>query len=90
MEQIVPYAIYLVLALIGLGLLAMALFGLQSVAYGKVKISTMGVIAMPFLIFAGLGFGMGDWAAAGIYALLIMLALTLLAMIASSVRGLFT
>ena len=90
MEQIVPYAIYLVLALIGLGLLAMAIFGLRNVAYGKVKVSTMGVIALPFLIFAGLGCGMRDWAAAGIYALLIMLALTLLALVLSSVRGLFT
>jgi len=88
MEQIVPYAIYLVLALIGLGLLAMALFGLQSVAYGKVKISTMGVIAMPFLIFARLGFGMGDWAAAGIHALLIHLAPALLPLLALSGLGL--
>ncbi|GAB5521793.1 MAG: hypothetical protein RhofKO_40440 [Rhodothermales bacterium] len=90
MEQIVPYAIYLVLALIGLGLLAMAIFGLRNVAYGKVKVSTMLVIAMPFLIFAGLGFAMGDWASAGIYALLIMLAFTLLALVLSSVRGIFT
>ena len=90
MEQIVPYAIYLVLALIGFGLLAMAIFGLRNVAYGKVKVTTMGVIALPFLIFAGLGFGMGDWAQAGIYALLIMLALTLLALVLSSVRGIFT
>ncbi len=85
----IPYiGIVAVLAVTGLSLLAMLVFGIRSFVHGKVSAVTTGAVLLPVVILAVLGFVTGDWPAAAIYTLLIMLAITALAMVLSSVRGL--
>jgi hypothetical protein len=88
MENLVPYLIWAIVILVGLSLLMMLVFGLRSVSYGKVNPVSIVIIAIPMALFVGLGFSIGDWAQAGIYAVVIMLGLGLLGLLFSSVRGL--
>ena len=76
MESIVPIAVWAVVVLVGLGIVSILLFGLRSLLNGKIdKMS--------------IGFGLGDWAMAGIYTLLIMIGLAILAMFWTSIQGVF-
>ena len=88
--NIVVIAIYIVLALIGLSLVAMLLFGVRSVAFGKINPLTMGIVCVPIVILIVLGFVVGDWARAGILTIITMLALTVIALLITGVKGLFT
>ena len=88
--NIVVIAIYIVLGLMGLGLLAMLLFGVRSLAYGKVNPLTMGIVCVPVLILVVLGFVMPTWAEAGIMTILITLGLAVLALFVTGLKGLFT
>jgi len=89
MAQIVPYAVWLVIIVTGLGLLAIALFGLRSLIQGKLDPLTIALTAAPLLIVGVLGLVMGDWSHAAILGSLIALALTSLALLLSGVKGLF-
>lgn len=86
----VIFAIYIVLGLMGLGLLAMLAFGIRSAISGKVNLMTMGIIAMPIVLLLVLGLVMPTWAQAGIYTIAITLAGALLALLVTGVRGLFS
>lgn len=88
METIVPYAIWLCIILIGLGLAALLLFGLRSLTYGKVSPLSIVVIVIPFLILGGLGVATGDWTLAAIWTSVIMFLLGLLALFISGARSL--
>lgn len=83
-------AIYIVLGLMGLGLLAMVAFGLRSVASGKVNVITMGIVVLPMVLLLILGLIMPTWAQAGIYTIAITLAGALLALLVTGLRGLFS
>ena len=87
---IIEIAIYIVLGLMGLGLLCMLLFGIRSVAFGKVNPITMGIVCVPIVILVVLGFVMETWAEAGIMTILITLGLTILALLVTGLKGLFT
>ncbi len=78
----------IVLALVGVSLLAMVLFGIRSVMNGKVKPMSMAAVAVPLVLLGVLGMVMQDWPTAAIYTLLIMLALTSLSMLLASLKGL--
>lgn len=85
----VPFiGITVVLAVTGLALLSMLLFGIRSFAHGKVSPITTVAVLLPVVLLVVLGFAMGDWASAAIYSILIMLGIAILAMLFSSVRGL--
>ena len=85
----VPFiGIVVVLAVTGLALAAMLLFGIRSFAFGKVSPMTTVAILLPVALLVVLGFVMGDWATAAIYSILIMLCIAILAMLYTSVRGL--
>ena len=88
--NLVVIAIYIVLGLMGLGLLAMLVFGARSVAFGKVNPVTMGIVCVPIVILIVLGFVMDSWAEAGIMTILITLGLTILALLVTGLKGLFT
>jgi hypothetical protein len=88
MESLVPYAMYLVLGLTGLGLVAIALFGVRNLAYGKVSIMTLVLSSFPIVIMIVLGFVLDDWSAAGIWTTLISLVFTSGALLISGSRGL--
>ena len=83
-------SIWIVIALVGLSLLAMLLFGTRSLAYGKIKPTTMVIVILPVVILVVLGFVMGDWSLAAIFSVLIMLGLALLSLLVTGVQGLFT
>ncbi len=86
----VIFAIYIVLGLMGLGLLAMVAFGIRSAASGKVNVMTMGIVALPMVLLLILGFVMPTWAQAGIYTIAITLVGALLALLVTGLRGLFS
>lgn len=90
MNVILPVAIYAAIALIGLGILGMLISGLRSLAYGKLRPLTIGIVVVPGVLAVILGVSMETWAQAGIFTLLIMFGLTLLAMLVTGIRALFT
>ena len=86
-EQI---AIVIVIALVGLSLVSILLFGVRSIINGKVEPMKMAFLGFPFLLFGILGLATGaSWAEAGIYTLVVMIAAAVLAMLFTSVRGVF-
>lgn len=90
MEAIVPYAIWSALILAGLGLLSMGAFSLRNLTYGKVEPLSVVILIVPGIILVVLGLTMNTWAQAAMTTLLIMFGLTLLGLLASGVRSLFT
>lgn len=90
MDAIVFYAIWAGIILAGLALLGMIVFGLRSLVYGKINVSSIVMIALPLVLLVVLGLVMGDWALAAIWSVIIMFALCLVALLLSGVRGLFT
>ena len=87
MEAIVPYAIWASLILTGLSLIAIALFGIRSLAYGKVNPLSIGTLVVPALVLIAFYLVLDDWAHAAIWTFLVMLVLSLLALLLSSARG---
>ena len=85
---LVSILVWVVVILVGLGLAVMLIFGLRSIAYGKVDIKTIIIMALPLLVLLILGFVMGSWAEAAIYAVLISLAGAIVALLFSGLRGL--
>lgn len=88
MESIVPYAIWICIILIGLGLLALVGFGLRSLSYGKVSPLSIAMIVIPFVILGGLGVATGDWVLAAIWTAVIMFLAGLVALFISGARSL--
>jgi len=88
METIVPYAIWLVLILIGLSLVALAVFGVRNLTYGKVNPLTIVLTLVPVALLAVLGFATADWWYAGVVTVLVMLCITAVALLLSGMRGL--
>ncbi len=88
--NLVVIAIYIVLGLIGLGLLGMLLFGVRSLVFGKVNPLTMAFVCVPFAVLVVLGFVLPSWAEAGIVTVAITLAASLVALFASGIKGLFS
>ncbi len=82
-------AAYLVIALIGLSLLTIFVFGIRSISYGKVEPTKMVFMALPFVLFGILGFILPSWTEAGMYTLLTLIGLAIVAMLLSSVKGVF-
>jgi hypothetical protein len=88
MEGIVPYAIWFVLGLSGLSLLAMLLFGIRSLAYGKLNMLSIVFFAIPAILLVVLGFTTGDWAHAAVMTFMVMFAVTSVSLLLSGIRGL--
>ena len=90
MDALVPIAIWAVIILVGLGLLAIVVFGARSLSYGKVQPLSTAIVAAPVLVLVVLGFVLGDWAEAGIWAVVIMFAVAIVGLVLSGTRGLFS
>ena len=85
----IPFiGIAVVLAITGLALLSMLLFGIRSFAFGKVSPISAVVVVLPVVILLVIGFSLGDWSQAAIYSILIMLGLAVLATLYTSITGL--
>ncbi len=81
-------ALYIVFALIGLGLLVMLASGIRSLMYGKVKMLSIAFVAVPPVLFLILGLALPTWTDAGIMTIIISLVLTLVALLVSGVKNL--
>ena len=90
MESIVPIAVWLVLAVTGLSMAAIAVFSIRSLAQGKVNPTTIVLTSVPIVLFLILGLVMDSWAEGAVMAFLISLVLTSLALLMSGLRGLFS
>ncbi len=90
MENIVPLAIWAALILLGLGLIAQVIFGLRNLTYGKISPVSMLIVALPLLLMVVLGFSMGSWAQAGVLTVLVMFGLTVVSLLLSGLRSMFT
>ena len=86
-EQI---AITAVVALVGLSLVTILLFGVRSFMNGKIDPLKTVFIGFPFVLFAVLGFAIvPSWSEAGVWTLVVMIFITILAMFYTSIRGVF-
>ena len=88
-NAILPIAIWAAIALAGLSVLGMGIFGLRSLAYGKVDPVSNALIAIPALLLPILGTALSTWVQAGIYTLVVMFGLALLGLLFTGVRQLF-
>jgi len=83
---ILPIAIWASIGLAALSALVMGLSGLRSVWYGKVEPLTIGLIAIPGVIAVILGFVLETWVQAGIYTLVALFGLLILAIVFTGLR----
>jgi hypothetical protein len=83
---ILPIALWAAIGLAGFSILVMGITGLRSVWYGKVQPLTIGVIAIPGVLVVVLGGVMETWVQAGIYTLVTMFGLLILAMLLTGLR----
>ena len=90
MDALIPILIWSALVIGGLGLVLILLFGLRKLTHGGTNPVTIGMLVLPGLVFVLMYFVMGDWALAGIWTFLIMLAMAFLALLLSGMRGAFT
>jgi hypothetical protein len=88
-NAILPIAIWAAIALAGLSVLGMGIFGLRSLMYGKVEPLSIVIISIPGILIAVLGASMETWVQAGIYTLVVMFGLALLALVLTGIRKLF-
>ncbi|WP_208425130.1 MULTISPECIES: hypothetical protein [Salinibacter] len=88
-NAILPIAIWAAIALAGLSLLGMGIFGLRSLVYGKVQPLSIAIIAIPGVLLAVLGATMATWVQAGIYTLVVMFGLAALSLLLTGLRKLF-
>lgn len=87
-NAILPIAIWAAIALAGLSVLGMGIFGLRSLVYGKVEPLSIVIIAIPGILLAILGFTMETWVQAGIYTLVVMFGLAALGLLLTGLRKL--
>jgi hypothetical protein len=88
MESLIPIAVWLVLALIGLSLVAIAIFAVRNLTFGKVNALTIGLTFIPIALLVVLGFATGDWWYAGVIVVIVMLVITSITLLLSGIRGL--
>lgn len=88
-NAILPIAIWSAIALAGLSVLGMGIFGIRSLVYGKVQPLSIAIIAIPGVLIAILGATMETWVQAGIYTLVVMFGLATLALLLTGLRKLF-
>ncbi|PSQ60850.1 MAG: hypothetical protein BRD27_03950 [Bacteroidetes bacterium QH_10_64_19] len=88
-NAILPIAIWSAIALAGLSVLGMGIFGIRSLVYGKVEPLSIAIIAIPGVLIAVLGATMETWVQAGIYTLVVMFGLATLALMLTGLRKLF-
>ena len=88
--SVINIAIYIVLVLIGLGLLVMLLSGVRSLMFGKVSMIALGIMAVPFVVFVVLGLVLETWADAGIVTIVISVGLTMLGLLFSGIKSMIS
>ncbi len=85
----VPISIGVSIALIAIGIVVVIAFGIKSIINGKVELSKVMYMAIPFAIFFVSLAIADDAIRAGIITMLLMLALMLIFIVVSGFRNLF-
>lgn len=80
---------------IGIGLLAIAILaiiisGIRGLVSGNVDLKKLGIMLLPAVIWFVLLLITGSWMTSGLTTVLIMIALMILAIVATGVRGVFS
>ena len=88
--SVLNIALYVVFALMGLGLLVMLASGVRSLMFGKVKMLSVGIAAVPLLLFVVLGLALPTWTDAGIMTIILSLGLTLVALLVSGIKNIIS
>ncbi|MCY3614422.1 MAG: hypothetical protein OXH03_04915 [Bacteroidetes bacterium] len=88
--SVLNIALYVVFALMGLGLLVMVASGVRSLMFGKVKLLSVGIAAVPLLLFVVLGLALPTWTDAGIMTIILSLGLTLVALLVSGIKNIIS
>lgn len=88
MDAIVPYAVWAALILVALGVIAIVVFGLRNLTYGKIQPLSAIAIVIPVLVLVLLGLILGEWDQAAIWTVVVMFSLAAIALLASGLRGL--
>lgn len=88
-NAILPIAIWAAILLAGLSVLGMGIFGIRSLFYGKVEPLSIAIVAIPGVVILVLGYTMQTWVQAGIFTLVIMFGLALLALLVTGLRQIF-
>ena len=88
--SVLNIALYVVFALMGLGLLVMLASGVRSLMFGKVKMISVALVAVPFLLFIVLRLALPTWTDAGIMTIMLSLGLTLVALLVSGIKNLIS
>lgn len=88
-NAILPIAIWAAILLAGLSVLGMGIFGIRSLFYGKVEPLSIAIVAIPGVLILILGYTMQTWVQAGIFTLVIMFGLALLALLVTGLRKIF-
>lgn len=87
--MIVSISIGLGLGLIALGLIGMVISGIQSMIKGKQDLKKIGTMVVPFAVF-GIAYGIaGDVTEAAIGTMMFMLAVMVLLIVLTGLRGTF-
>ena len=88
--SVLNIALYVVFALMGLGLLVMVASGVRSLMFGKIKMLSVGIAAVPLLLFVVLGLALPTWTDAGIMTIILSLVLTLVALLVSGIKNIIS
>lgn len=87
LDNLVPIAVWIAVVLTGLALLAVAVFGIRSALYGKLRLVSIISIAIPAVLVLILYFVFGTWAEAAVAATMAMVALALITLVFAGLRG---
>ena len=88
--SVLNIALYAVIALMGLGLVVMVASGVRSLMFGKVKMLSVGIAAVPLLLFVVLVLVLPTWTDAGIMTIILSLGLTLVALLVSGIKNIIS
>lgn len=94
-ETLGPIIIWLAIGLVALTLLALVIFGIRGLFYGKAEPFAVVTVLVPIVLLVVLGFIFqgGDtsqaeaWAQAGIWTVVVMFSLGILGLLYSGIRG---
>ncbi len=87
--MLVQILFWVAIALTGGTLLLMIIFGIRSLAHGKISPLSAVAIAFPIILMVILAFVMGDWALAGIWTALIVGLIAVVGLVLSGTRTMF-
>ncbi|WP_022836626.1 hypothetical protein [Salisaeta longa] len=89
-NTILYLCIWAAIILVGLGAVTILGAGLRSLLQGRAEPLGVFIMAIPVALLAILGATMSTWAQAGIMTVLVMFGLSLLGLLFTGIRGLFT